>query len=315
MSELQLQSWYNEVDFSTNWQIFIENVETYTKDRRKVETTSDDIQGKIRSIEYSNPNEASCYAFMGAVICFLFYENTTNESGTVWARQNGQKFMRIALKYRPQDEEFKVLSYIFDLIELAQVEHDVQKYFDATQRINKQCPAIESISDSLINNDFLRDRYNTAYYAALYKLSWEEDLEHNISLKIEVATALKNSSFDLPQLMGLLMLAAANYDLGNFTEAERYAILGKDRLGNLNEYKHNDTSHFLWGLCWTIYALCQEKAGDVDFAFTLCEKGANLGIPKSMIELSRMYENGIGVDKDAQKAQELFHKAKLMGSV
>lgn len=310
MSEIQW--WNDEVDFSTNWQLFIENVESYSQDRKTVESVCENVQRKISRIEYSNPNEASCYAFMGSVLCYLFYENTATESGRVWARQNGKKFIRMALKHRPQDEEFKVLSYTFDLIELAQIESNVKKFFDTTQRINKQCPAIESISDSLINNDFLRDWYNTAYYQALYKLSWEHDVDYNIPLKIEVATALKNSSYELAQLMALFMLADANFDSGNYQEAERYAILGKDRIENFTVYNRQDTSHFLWGLCWKIYASCQEQYGDVDFAFTLFERGSQLGIPECMTELARMYENGISEEKDLSKAQELFQKAEFI---
>ena len=307
-----LQLWNDDIDFFTNWQLFSESIETYLQDQREVELVCEEIRRKISRIEYSNQNEASYYAFMGSILCYFFYDKTTLDSDLVWACKNGKRFIKMALKYRPQDEEFKVLSFTFDLIELSQTECDVQSYFDATQYINRQCPAIESISDTLIKNDFLRDWYNTAYYMALYKLSWESDVDYNISLKIEVATALKNSSAELFQLMALYMLADANYDMGNFGEAERYAILGKDRLGNINEYQHTDTSHFLWGLCWTIYAQCQEKAGDIDFAFTLYEKGANLGIPKSMIELAKIYEHGLGEEKDIQKAQELFHKAELI---
>lgn len=310
MSEIQW--WNNDIDFSTNWQLFIENVESYSQERKKAESISENIQRKICYLEYTNPNEASCYAFMGSVLCYLFYENTTTESGRVWARQNGKKYIRMALKHRPQDEEFKVLSYTFDLIELAQIESNVKKFFDTTQRINKQCPAIESISDSLINNDFLRDWYNTAYYQALYKLSWEHDVDYNTPLKIEVATALKSSSFELAQLMALFMLADANFDSGNYPEAERYAILGKDRIENLMEYDRQNVSNFLWGLCWNIYGKCQEKSGDVDFAFTIYERGCQLGIPECMKELSRMYENGVGVERDLQKAHELYNRAETI---
>lgn len=309
-SSQNLDLWNHDIGFSSLWNIFCNNIDSYTNNRRNVELVSEEISKRMEYEEYMNPNDTSLYAFMGGVLCYMYYENSTSESGQVWARQNGKKFIRMALKHRPQDEEFKVLSYIFDLIELTQVERNVQKFFDATQRINKQCPAIESISDTLLKNDFLRDWYNTAYYQALYKLSWEHDVDYNIPLKIEVATALKNSQFELAQLMALFMLADANFDSGNYQEAERYAVLGKDRIDNVTVYDRENTSHFLWGLCWNIYAQCQEKCGEVDFAFTLFERGSQLGIPECMQELARMYENGISEDKNLAKAEELYKRAQ-----
>ena len=182
-----------------------------------------------------------------------------------------------------EDEEFITMSLIFDLLFLKHNRQDIPGLFRKLQSIKKECPPIESMEETLIKTEALRDWFNNAYYDTIFEILFNWEVEDDLKLKEGLAKELINSSNQFDQEVGYANLADALFDMGNYQEAERYAILGKDIYGNLSEY--DQSKHFYWGMCWHIYAKCQREAGDMDFAMALFEKGASLGIPWCAKEL------------------------------
>ena len=163
--------------------------------------------------------------------------------------------------------------------------------FQRIQSIKQECPPIESSENTLIKNEVLRDWFNSAYYGTLYVMLDGEKLEDNLELKKAYASELKNSSGTYDQIVAFAYLAESLFNLGKYSEAQRYAILGKDVLGCLSKYDNDNDSHYYWGVCWSIYAKCQMEAGDMEFAMGLIEKGASLGIPLCEKELEQIEQN------------------------
>lgn len=228
---------------------------------------------------------------MAAVLCYVFYDDLNNQdSDRDRSVELGKTAIRSACRILNEDEEFKVMSLVFELIILKQNRQDAQNLSLELQSIKTECPHIESIEGSLIQTEALQDWFNKVYYEVPFEVLINGEAEEDLDLKAELARMLINSSNQIDQEVGYANLADALFDMGSYKEAERYAIMGKDLYGNLSEYNHG--KHLFWGICWCIYARCQEEAGDIDFAITLLEKGAALGIPWCKKEIERLQVEG-----------------------
>lgn len=276
-----------QYDFSKDWDRFFDELDSFIASRKDLEKEYNSICRKARNQEYSNPSSAACYYYMAAVLCYVFYDDLNNQdSDRDRSVELGKTAIRSACRILNEDEEFKVMSLVFELIILKQNRQDAQNLSLELQSIKTECPHIESIEGSLIQTEALQDWFNKVYYEVPFEVLINREAEEDLDLKAELARMLINSSNQIDQEVGYANLADALFDMGSYKEAERYAIMGKDLYGNLSEYNHG--KHLFWGICWCIYARCQEEAGDIDFAMTLIEKGASLGIPWCERELKRL---------------------------
>ena len=295
--------------FGNDWDVFCETIDQFTASKKLAELQYNGIIRVANLLkDEREDNEVACYYFMAAILCLLFYknENTTAEE-EVWARKNGQGAIRKAMRLL-EDEEFTVIGRIFDILLLKQTERDYRRLYDKCIAINKTCPHIESIENTLITVEMLRNWWNETYYGTLHSILWTREVDQDYQLSIDLANTIKNWSNEYAQLSAIAKLADANFGTKNYDEAERYAIIGKDRM-TIEDYKHN--KDWKWELCWTIYAKCQEYKGEKDFAFTIYEKGANIGIPMCMEELARMYEQGeVTGENDKQLAKKWRSEAQ-----
>lgn len=202
----------------------------------------------------------------------------------------GKSAINSAKQLLDGSDELKTLSLVFEMIDLTKKEHDVNKGFQKIQTIKCACPNIESLSDTLIKTEALREWFDKAYYDFLFTkmLDDGESLEKDIELKAKYAMELTNSTDELLKLFAHTFLSDALYDGGRFEEAKRYAKLGMDIIGVLTVYNHDDWMNSLWGMCFSINARSQEKVGDLKDALGLFEQGVALGIPWCQQDLERL---------------------------
>lgn len=293
-----------QYNFSEDWNRFFDGLETRIANRQTLEKEYNAIFRKARSIEYDNSTDSACYYYMAAILCYFFYDNTDNpDDDKYWAIDMGKTAINSATRLLQDDEEFKVLYFVFELLGfLEKIDESLispQSLLKKVQSINQLCPHIESIENTLIKNEALRDWFNDAYYFVLYLMLVSGKLEDDIDLKIEYASELKNGSTSYNKIVAYTSLADAYFDKGDYSEAQRYAILGKDILGSLSEYDDDDSMQKYWGFCWYLYAKCQKEVGDMDFALTLLEKGVLLGIPLCKKELTRLQDEGYCSNEEA----------------
>lgn len=282
-----------QYNFAYDWDHFFDNLQQRITNRQTFEKEYNTIIRKARNVEYDNQTDSACYYYMATLLCYCFCDNNDySDDDKNWAIKLGTSAISSASRLLQDDEEFKVLSLIFELLGLVKKIDDsiisAKSLFQKLLTINKQCPHIESIENTLIKNEALRTWYNNTYYLIPYVILADGKTEDDLELKIAYASELKNSSTPFNIIAAYTFLSDAYFDKGNYSEAQRYAILGKDVLGSLSKYDHNDIMNKYWGFCWCLYAKCQEEVGDMDFALTLLQRGTTLGIPLCKKELQRM---------------------------
>ena len=281
-----------QYNFSADWDQFFDKLDSYLNNRQNFEEEYNSICRKAKNQEYDNPNSSACYYYMAAILCQFYYNEDPErpQSEKEWAVELGRNAIRSAREKMPDDEEFKTLSLLFELLTTKQNMHNATSLSRKLQSIKRECPHIETIEEALIKPEALRDWFENAYNEILFDLLFEGKVEDDLKLKAELSKELISSPNEVDKELAYACLADALFDMGNYKEAERYAIMGKDLRGNLQEYNHEND--FFWGMCWSIYARCQEEAGDMDYAMTLIEKGASLGIPWCEKELTRLQDEG-----------------------
>ena len=278
----------NANDFGTDWNRFFDNLDSYLNGRQILESEYNTICRKAQNQKYDNPNASACYYYMASVLCYLFYDNTDNSIvDREYAVLLGKSSINSAKQLLQDDDEFKTLSLVFELLDLVKSESNPQAIFQKLLEIRRKCPSIESIENTLIKNESLREWFDDAYYDILFTKLAEEALENDLELKAKYAKELTNSSNEFFQIFAHAFLADALYDEGKYGEAKRYAKLGMDIVA-LSEYDHDDGMSRCWGMCWTIYARSQEKLGDMNDALDMFDKGASLGIPWCKQDLERL---------------------------
>ncbi len=183
-------------------------------------------------------------------------------------------------------------------------ESNPQTLFQKLLEIKRKSPSIESIENTLIKNEGLREWFDDAYYEILFTKLAEEALESDLEVKAKYAKELTNSSNEFFQIFAHAFLADALYDDGKYGEAKRYAKLGMDIVA-LTEYNHDDGMNRGWGMCWTIFARSQEKLGDMNDALEMFKKGASLGIPWCKQDLERLKPQAISLDSVTDVADSI----------
>ena len=276
-------------DFGSNWDAFFENVDSHLDNRQNFEKEYNAICRKARSQNYDNSIEASAYYYMASVLCYFYYDNTDNtEADKEYAIMLGKSSINSAKQLQRDDEEFKTLSFVFEMLDLAKRESNVRSLFQKLHEIKNKCPLIENIKNTLIKNEALREWFDNAYYDILFdKLAEGGDIEKDLEMKAQYAMELKNSSNEFFQLFAHAFLADALYDEGKYNESKRYAKLGMD-ISIMSDYDHEDGLKRCWGMCFTIYARSQEKLGNMDDALEMFEKGASMGIPWCKQDMERL---------------------------
>lgn len=281
----------NEDDFWTDWDLFFDNIDSYLSDRQSLENEYNNSCRKARKQVNRNPNASACYFYMASVLCYFFYDDSEKtENDREYALELGKSAINSAKQLLRDDEEFKTFSLIYEMLDMAQNEHDVYNGFQKLQLIKSSCPSIESLTNTLIKNEALRKWFDNAYYEFLFIKMVDEGkcLEKDIDLKAKYARELTNSPDDFMRLFAHAFLSDALYDGGKYDEAKRYAKVGMDILGVLTDYDHDDILNRNWGICFTVYARSQEKVGELKDAIELYEQGAALGIPWCKQDLERL---------------------------
>lgn len=288
-----------QYNFSEDWDQFFDKLDSSLSNRQNFEKEYNSICRKAKNQEYDNPNSSACYYYMAAILCQFYYNEDPErpQSEKEWAVELGRNAIRFAREKMPDDEEFKTLSLIFELLTAKHNMHNATSLSRKLQSIKRECPHIETIEETLIKPEALRDWFENAYNEILFDLLFDGKVEDDLKLKAELSKELISSPNEVDKELAYAYLADALFDMGNYKEAERYAIMGKDLRGNLQEYNHEND--LFWGMCWSIYARCQEEAGDMDYAMTLIEKGASLGIPWCEKELTRLQDEGYCSNEEA----------------
>ena len=281
-----------QCNFSSDWNLFFDKLDSYLNNRKNFEKEYNSICQKAYNLKYENQTDSACYYYMAAVLCYFYCDDSDNtKSNREWAVSSGKSAIRSALNMLQDDEEFKTLSFVFDLLKLEDFDEssiNLRSLYQKIQSIKKRCPHIESIENTLIKNEALREWFDVAYNALLRTMLFCNSMDGDKDLKIDCASELKNSSDTYNRMTAYVSLADAYFDMGNYKESQRYAILGKDLLGTLSEYDDEDFLQNLWGFCWWIYAKCQEKFGEIEFSLSLHEKGSALGIPLCKKDMERL---------------------------
>lgn len=254
----------------------------------------------------SDLGESANYNFTAAFMC-LWAKNECNvldEEQLGWVIVNGYYAINAAYKSFPEDNEIKIYRLIFSMLYEHLKIDSFQNKFDEYVSLKKECPNILAIEGNLIKNEVLHSQFYETFYWVLANLLLR--IPGTSDLIPSIINELKESSELRAKLLINSKGAYYFFLKKNYKEAERLSVLGKELIPDLTEYNPTDFAHFMWGNCWNLYAACQEKSGDEDFAFALFEKGAKLGIHACKRNLARMYEEGISEDQDLQQAYTLY---------
>ena len=161
---------------------------------------------------------------MATVLCrFYYYEiEENNNSDKEYAVELGKKAIQSARRFLNEDEEFITMSLIFDLLFLKHNRQDIPGLFRKLQSIKKECPPIESMEETLIKTEALRDWFNNAYYDTIFEILFNWEVEDDLKLKEGLAKELINSSNQFDQEVGYANLADALFDMGNYNSRIDY---------------------------------------------------------------------------------------------
>lgn len=281
----------NDDDFGNDWDLFFNNIDSYLSDRQSFENEYNNSCRKARKQVNRNPNISACYYYMASVLCYFFYDDSEKtENDREHALELGKSAINSAKQLLQDDEEFKTFLLIYEMLDMTQKERDVYNGFKKIQVIKNTCPHIETLSNTLIKTEALKEWFDKAYYDFLFEMMIDEMecLENDVDLKAMYSMELTNSPDEYLRLFGHAFLSDALYDGSKYYEAKRYAKLGMDMLGVLTDYNHEDGMNRLWGMCFTTYARSQEKVGELKDALELYEQGATLGIPWCQKDIERL---------------------------
>ena len=289
---------YNDTfsDFFNNR--FFETIEERVQYRKFVEEEYNSYLQKANHT-YGNDVDKASWLFLASLLCYLYYDaNVSSESGKDWAVNQGYKAINQSVRIM-DDAEFRILQSIWSLLRLKSQKNFDERYLSAC-KIKKSFPVIHNLPNMYFKESFWEEHIDNVYLELLFTTIGELPLDSDlIPLVMNELREYKAASI---QLWKYAHLSEYHLRTGNFAEAQRLAVQGKNILGEIDTINPENFDHINWGNCWWVYASCQEKMGEVDFAFSLYQKGAEIGDQSCMCELVRMHNQGICENADKNKA-------------
>ena len=249
---------------------------------------------------------ASEYYCLASLVCLEYLiEKGMAES----LLEKGCKSAEMAAGIIPDDYEYQLFKLYFRIISLNPAEAGYEKAFSFLQQIHRECPPFHIITNSILSVEYLESLYNLLFENKLQEVVIQLD-DSNSNQCEEAALLLKTFPSNKSKLLAFNVLARFYGFMGNLDEALRNAKLGVELLGSNVEYDYRNYEHFLWGGCWTLVGVISREKKDYDFAASVLEKGANLGIVPCMTNLAEMYEKGEGDDPEPEEAERYRDLAK-----
>lgn len=288
-------------DFQKEWESYFSKWQEQTLvSKEAILQYATNINKKAKSLHTKEPTHASYYYFLAAYSCF-FYLYKKDKDITIF--DYGQCAINQACNLI-KDEEYVILQTFYVMLDLPQ---DTLEAFEVLKDIDKKCPTFRLIQHNLLDDKFLETVYNDIFSDALYKVANELASSRMDTVTEEALLLLSKCPYPGYKLTAYNLLGKYYLGVKN-EEALRCFKLGIEIYGSSLDYDYHNQFHRIWGDCWTQVADCLYKKKDFDFALSLYEKGANLGIIECMEKAASMYENGDDDDPDPEEAA----KYKLM---
>lgn len=277
---------------------FFKDMPERLENRKSIEEEYNSYLQKAKQT-YDNDGEKASWLFLASFICYLYYDaNPSSASGRDWAVSQGYKAINQAVHIL-DDVEYRILQSLWSLLRLKTVKNFDERFLSAC-KIKKSFPVLHNLPNMYIKESFWEEHIDLVYLDLLYATIGELDLDSNLIPSI--MNELRENKNTSVQLWKYAHLSEYYLRTGNYAEAQRLAVQGKNILGELDKIDPNDTDHINWGNCWWVYASCQEKQGELDFAFSLYERGAEIGDLCCISDVVRFYDQGICDDVDKEKA-------------
>lgn len=253
--------------------------------------------------ETTDSYSSSCFYCLASYACiyFLYSYNVNSE----YAKEKGRFSIRKATSLCKND----VYDFLDLLYRATNLPKNPYRALSELETIHKLCPSFKFLEDHLVNSKHLGEVYDSmmGYYLSLVS---EELMDKKDYYAAEKACLfLQQFSGDERKLRAFDYLCIINAFFGKDDEALRYAKLGVELLGSDVTYDYKNTSHNFWADCWWHVAEINRRKKDYDFAMSIFEKGANLGIVECIKSLGAMYEKGESEDVDIEMAEKLYAQA------
>ena len=267
---------------------------------------ANDCIKKAKSVAEENNVVASEYYYLAGFVCLGYLLN----NGIVDSLyEKGKDSAKKAAEILPQDEEYLIINLFYRILAIKKDNIEAEKAFAILQQIQKECPPFHIIKNTLFSVEWLEDRYNELFEGTLQDVYCKLEEAHS-GLCEDAALLLKSFPAAESKLMAFYALSGIYLENDKLDEALRNAKLGVEVLGNNVEYDYHDFSHCIWGECWTLVGNINREKKEYDFAESVLEKGARLGIISCMTSLAEMYENGESDDPDPKEAEKYRNLAK-----
>lgn len=290
-------------DFQKEWESYFSKRQEQTLvSKEAILQYAANINEKAKSFHTKEPTHASYFYFLAAYSCFFYLYKKDNDIAIF---DLGQSAINQACNL-VIDEEYVIVQTFYDIMDLPQ---DPLEAFEKLKNIDKKCPTFRLIQHNLLDDKFLETIYNDIFSDALYKVTNELTSSRMDTVTEEALLLLSKCPSPGYKLTAYNLLGKYYLGVKN-EEALRCFKLGIEIYGSSLDYDYHNQYHRIWGDCWTEIANCQYKKKDFDFALSLYEKGANLGIIECMEKAASMYEKGEGDDPDPVEAAKYKQMAE-----
>lgn len=289
---------------------FNETHELILKDNKFFQRYVRECKEQGRICKEDDPVVSSEYFFLGAFSClhYLMQVDIDNEN----ARKEGTSCIKSSCEIL-NDDEYNVVRACFDILNL---KGDSRKKYYSLKDIDKKCPTIRVIKNNLIDLNYLEDIYNHFLFSQLsaFVMDFMDNQDVSVSVAEDACLWLQKSSDKNHKMLAYSGLSIMHFYSGSYGEAERCGKLGVDLFGPNIKYSPDDIIFLMWCECWRNVAVCRYFAKDFDFAESLFEKGAKLGISDCLVWLGDMYKYGEGEEVDFEQAKKYYQQAAEAGS-
>lgn len=291
-------------DFDRFFEKFLNEGQAIGKDLSRLGSFIAECEENAKLNENSNPVIQSEYYFCGAVACLVrLVDDPTNRS----IINKGQQLICKCLEIIPDDREYNIYKVLYSVFD---VNPEQGKYaYQEMKDIYKECPSFRLLDKNLLKAEFAEDLFNNVF--SLYLMPLMDNLMDTAddNTCVDACSLLSTMPSLSAKLKSYTYLSRILFKEEKLEESLRTAKLGVDLLGADHVYDHRNPMSIWWAECWTRVATCNRSKQDYDFAWSIYEKGASMGIPSCVRCLGEMYEMGQSEDKDLSKAQELYAEA------
>lgn len=256
--------------------------------------------------ESEDPATASVLYFLPSIACLCY---CIRNKCTLYL-DKGEELLLNAKRIIPEDKEYALYQIVFNTLN-AKASDPLQAY-DQMKALYKACPSFRLLENNIFTPEWSEECFNDVFSFKFIPVVEGLLYLKRYDLTKEACTLLASFPDIEAKMKAYTYLSRVLYEEKNYDESLRNAKLGVELLGSNVEYNYHNNIHLLWGECWTRVGECARLKKDYDFAMSIFEKGASLGIVPCISFLGSMYENGESEDKDIEKATELYNQAKAI---